>query len=292
MLFILVAYSLPLLGKMGTAILEKTTSLSTLQKLDNSLKKVPYIEPILVGAGLVGIGYWGLKTTPISNRKKFVFLPNFIERLVGSILYKIIFQFVSSKLLPTEDPDYQRISAIVDRLLSANKDRLPSLSFTLHVIDQNAHNVFVLPNGKMFVYKGLLKVAATDAQISAVLAHSIGHVLARHFGEKITFATILSFAFKRFLNKQTEGSDIMGGATRGLINLKYSRALEYEADVIGLHLMTKACYNPNGALEVWENFKKVPRLSKIEFLCTHPSYSDRIQYLKTKMGEIQGWEQC
>jgi hypothetical protein len=45
-------------------------------------------------------------------------------------------------------------------------------------------NAFVLPGGKVGVYKGLLDIASTDDQLAAVLGHETGHVSGRHSAER------------------------------------------------------------------------------------------------------------
>ena len=70
--------------------------------------------------------------------------------------------------------------------------------------------------------------------------------------------------------------------------LPNSRACESEADLIGLHLMAKACYDPNEAAEMWKRMKRIEKnsaanhASSLEFMSTHPSHDSRIH-------DIQEW---
>ena len=289
MLLLNLLFAEPLLPYAENAVYSR--SLPLLNKIDNTLQKVPYSKSVIIGSGVVGIGYWGLKTTPITNRKKFVLLPVFLEQFIGNVVYKVTYWGVKKSLLSNNDPEYLRVSRVVNRLLLKNSDRLPKLNFTLHVINQANVNAFVLPNGKIFVYKGILKVATTDEQLAAVLGHEIGHVLGRHFAEKQTFAVIMEFIVE-YQRSKDDGivKGIAEEFTKSLLNLKYSRDLEYEADIIGLHLMTAACYDPKGAVEVWQNFANIEKFGVIEFMSTHPSNINRMQYLKTKTKDVEGWE--
>ena len=52
-------------------------------------------------------------------------------------------------------------------------------------VDDNP-NAFALPGGKVGVNTGLFTVARDQHQLAAVVAHEIGHVIARHHDERIT----------------------------------------------------------------------------------------------------------
>jgi predicted Zn-dependent protease len=53
--------------------------------------------------------------------------------------------------------------------------------------------------------------------------------------------------------------------------MPFSRNCESEADHIGLLLMSKACYDPNAAIEMWESMEKLKVGKQMEFISTHPS---------------------
>jgi predicted Zn-dependent protease len=54
-----------------------------------------------------------------------------------------------------------------------------------HCEDKDEANAFVLPGGKVFVCKGLLKICQTDDELAVVMAHEAAHVQARHTGKTI-----------------------------------------------------------------------------------------------------------
>jgi predicted Zn-dependent protease len=70
--------------------------------------------------------------------------------------------------------------ALLDKLndmareLAANSAR-PEISYEIKVIDEPELNAFTLPNGKIYLYRGLLEFAASDDEIAGVLSHEIGH---------------------------------------------------------------------------------------------------------------------
>jgi Zn-dependent protease with chaperone function len=121
--------------------------------------------------------------------------------------------------------------------------------------------------------------------MATVLSHEIGHVVARHGAEKMIFfrltiiiRLVLAFIF---------GFDIGFGPLIGIgLQLPYSRKLESEADHIGLLLMSRACYNPEKAPELWQRMKLFEKQTGktdselLKFVSTHPSHNKRIQNLK------------
>ncbi len=50
----------------------------------------------------------------------------------------------------------------------------------------NTPNAFALPGGKVGVYTGIFTVARNQDQLAGVIAHEIGHVVARHHDERVT----------------------------------------------------------------------------------------------------------
>jgi metalloendopeptidase OMA1, mitochondrial len=152
------------------------------------------------------------------------------------------------------------------------------------VIKSDIPNAMVLPNGKIFVFTGLLPIAKNPAGLAAVLGHEVAHVIARHGAERMsqvllvnvagnTAAAALQSANNR--NAQAISAAIGLGLQYGVL-LPYQRAHESEADRIGLLLMAKAGYDPSEAIEFWQRMETAKTSgSRFEFLSTHPSEGTR-----------------
>ena len=69
------------------------------------------------------------------------------------------------------------------------------------------------------------------------------------------------------------------GAQFGVL-LPFSRKHESEADEIGQELMAKAGFNPQGAIELWQNMKKAGGGGGPQWMSTHPSHKTRIRDLQ------------
>lgn len=77
--------------------------------------------------------------------------------------------------------------------------------------------------------------------------------------------------------------------TTFLLDLPNSRKQELEADVIGLRLSAKACYDPEASPEM---FKRMGQLEKaqgkrlnVDFLYTHPTSENRVKMLQALIPE-------
>jgi predicted Zn-dependent protease len=97
---------------------------------------------------------------------------------------------------------------------------------------------------QVVVYTGLLDLLASEDELAAVVAHEAGHVLARHHAERITSMT--AYNLLQLLGSVALGITLPDAAFMLGVFLPYSRRAEHEADVLGLRLMARACYDPDG----------------------------------------------
>src|SRR5947209_2131594 len=78
-----------------------------------------------------------------------------------------------------EDPKLQaKLTSVVDRLVAAS-DR-PDLAYKVTILNSPAVNAFALPNGQLYVTRGLLGLSNDTAEFASVMAHEMAHVTARH----------------------------------------------------------------------------------------------------------------
>lgn len=161
------------------------------------------------------------------------------------------------------------------------------------VFQSDEVNAFALPGNKIGVYTGILKVAQTPDQLATVLGHEVGHVVSQHgrerMSEQLAAQGILAVSSALLSeNNSLAHQAIMGalglGAQYGVI-LPFSRAQESEADLVGLHLMAKAGFDPRQAIELWKNMSKAAASSTPAFLSDHPSNENRIAALRAHLDE-------
>jgi predicted Zn-dependent protease len=149
-------------------------------------------------------------------------------------------------------------------------------------------NAFVLPGGKVGVYRGLLDIASTDDQLGAVLGHETGHVSGRHAAERYSQSMLaetgMSAAGVALNNSNLQYKQalysVLGLGVQVGVLLPYSRLQESEADRIGVDYMHAAGYKPNEAVTLWEKMAKAGGARQPEFLSTHPAPETRIEDIR------------
>lgn len=152
-------------------------------------------------------------------------------------------------------------------------------------------NAFALPGGKVGVNTGILSVARNQNQLAAVLAHEIGHVVENHHDERITrqmgagalLQGVGALAGSRYGQGAASTVGQLGGAglQAGFL-LPGTRAQETEADVVGQRLMAQAGFDPQQAVDLWQNMIAAGGARQPEWLSTHPNPQSRIQELRTR----------
>lgn len=122
---------------------------------------------------------------------------------------------------------------------------LPNQEFRFTVLNSPDVNAFALPGGYVYVTRGLLALANSEAEFAGVLAHEIGHVTARHAAQRYNraIATSLGTAILGAI-VQSSGVDQLAQLGGELYLKGFSREQEFQADTLGVRYMSRAGYNP------------------------------------------------
>ena len=170
----------------------------------------------------------------------------------------------------TNKTSVARVNTIGKALLT--KNNLPA-KIEFKVIETDEINAFANADKQIYVYTGLLKFVNNDAELAGVIAHEIGHIVNHHVAKQNVVNTITSTAI---YNANIDYRLKAGMNTaNNLTMLKMSRNEEYEADITGVDLMTKAGYNPLAMVSV---LFKIGGSYK-DFTSTHPSGDKRTMYI-------------
>ncbi|NUO75089.1 MAG: M48 family metallopeptidase [Lysobacter sp.] len=191
-----------------------------------------------------------------------------------------------------------RQTAYVRCVVDAVTRQLPQgwqAQWDVAVFVDSSPNAFALPGGKVGVNTGIFSVAKNQDQLAAVIAHEVGHVVSRHHDERITrqmtAQTGLSIAGALLGSRYGEGAanatnQLGGAAVQGLFLLPGSRTQESEADVVGQQLMAQAGFDPQQAVNLWQNMIAASSSRPPQWLSTHPDPQSRIQELRARAGGL------
>lgn len=176
------------------------------------------------------------------------------------------------------------ISKMIDRLVAASER--PNLKYELTLLNSPAINAFALPNGHIYVTRGLIALANDKAEIASVLAHEMGHVIARHAAireEQARQAALVGHVVSDVLSDPQMGALALAKSKLALAS--FSRAQEFEADGIGVGISARAGFDPYGASRFLADMQRNADIKSAgradayapDFLSAHPSTPDRVK---------------
>lgn len=142
-----------------------------------------------------------------------------------------------------ERPALARYVGELGRRLQAVSE-VPEPPFTFTVLNSDDVNAFALP-GYVYVTRGLLALANSEAELAGVIAHEIGHITARHTAQRYNqsiFAQIAAAALGTAAGSDAIGQLAQVGAA--LYVQGYSREQEHQADELGVRYLSRAGYDP------------------------------------------------
>src|SRR5476651_2789403 len=188
------------------------------------------------------------------------------------------------------------IEKTVDRLVAASER--PDLKYKVTILNAPAINAFALPNGQLYITRGLVALANDKAELASVLAHEMGHVIARHAAireEQAKQAAIISHVVNDVLSDPQTGA--MALAKSKLTLASFSRAQEFEADGIGVGISARAGFDPFGASRFLTDMQRNADLKPaagsadargLDFLASHPATPDRVKNALANARQFSG----
>jgi predicted Zn-dependent protease len=175
------------------------------------------------------------------------------------------------------------VQGVGDRLAAVSDRKLP---YEFVVLNNTVPNAWALPGGKIAINRGLLTELGSEAELAAVLGHEIVHAAARHSAQQmergmllqgLILATAVATSDSDYGNLAVGGANVAGQ----LINQRYSREAELEADFYGMQYMSEAGYDPEGAVTLQQTFVRLSEGREQGWLqglfASHPPSDERVQ---------------
>jgi beta-barrel assembly-enhancing protease len=163
-----------------------------------------------------------------------------------------------------------------------------------HCVNSKEINAFALPGGYVFVNRGAIEVADNEAQLAAVMAHELSHVVLRHGTAQASKAQLMQGAagiFGGIFGGSTGGALLTQGVALGAgsLLLRYSRSDETQADVLGTQALYDAGYDPRAMAQFFEKLEAETKgKNPPQFLSDHPNPGNRVERVDEEIDKLGG----
>lgn len=162
------------------------------------------------------------------------------------------------------------------------------VAYKFYLLDSPEVNAFALPGGYVYVTRGLMAQANSEAELAGVLAHEIGHITARHSAERYSRGVLTTLG-AAVIAAATDSADAarVAGLGSDLYIKSYSRSQESQADELGIRYLDRAGYDVNAMASFLESMGAQSDLGArlagrdgggagFDYFATHPRTADRV----------------
>jgi Zn-dependent protease with chaperone function len=184
-------------------------------------------------------------------------------------------------------PEIKRITDRLEPVVAKS-----GYTFQFHIVQDTNVNAFAIPGGHVVILTGLLEHAESSEEVAGVLAHELAHVTRKHSLRNMIKSAGLILMIQAVLGDASGLLALAGEGSRFLLQQKFSRDFEREADDTGWSYLTEARIDPRGMITFFKKMKVMianAGMSSMEnslaLLNTHPASQERIDHLSEK------WEQ-
>ena len=192
------------------------------------------------------------------------------------------------------DVGLDRVERIGQRCAKASLR--PGLLYKFHVIQTRKINGFSLPGGHVYITTALLKLA-NDNELASVLAHEVGHVVARHSLKTLK----QSQEYDEIAKSLGELTGVAGDAARDLgvalgqiigagFLTFHTRDEEREADFLGVRTMPKAGFDPQGMVTMFQKLQRIEEQNSDllgSLFSDHPDAEERIDNTRYEIARMK-----
>src|SRR6184192_450813 len=192
------------------------------------------------------------------------------------------------------DVGLDRVERIGQRC--ARVSQRPNLTYRFHVIQSREINGFSLPGGHVYITTALLRLA-NDNELASVLAHEIGHIVARHSLKTLQ----KSQEYDEIAKSIGELTGVAGSAARDIgvalgqmlgsqLLTSHSRDEEREADFLGVRGMARAGFDPQGMITMFQKLQRIEEQDSSllgTLFSDHPDAGERIENTRSEITRMR-----
>lgn len=195
-------------------------------------------------------------------------------------------------LFPDQAPEVIRLRNIARRIIPFTPEWNPRANqwrWQVNLINAKEVNAFCMPGGKIVFYSAIIdKLKLTDDEIAMVMGHETAHALREHARARMGKSAATGLAaglVSQLLGLNSTGDQLLNMGNQ-LLNLKFSREDETEADLVGMELAARAGYDPRAGITLWQKMAVAAKGAPPEFISTHPSDGSRIKQIEANLPKV------
>jgi beta-barrel assembly-enhancing protease len=158
------------------------------------------------------------------------------------------------------------------------------LTWRFGVLNSDAVNAFSAPGGRVFITRGLYKLAKNDDELAGILAHEIGHIDRRHALRIIARGELLAGVSELVSERSADFAkyeEVIGNISKELLDKGFDPNTEFDADKNGRALAKTTGFAPGGLRAALETLRKSSAGKSAETFSTHPPLDERLKRLPT-----------
>lgn len=240
-------------------------------------------------AGLIALVGWiiymfQVEDNPLTGQKQHVSLSPAQEIRLGLETAPHMSQKMGGEV-PALDPRARVVQNMGRFLVEQTLAKKSPWNFQFHLLaDDQTVNAFALPGGQIFITLGLLDKLGNEAELAGVLGHEMGHVIERHTAEQMAknqLGQTMVIAVGAASSDESRSPLMIAAFVNQIIQLRYGRQDESEADGWGIRLMEEAQFDPKALIKVMQILKAQSKGGQgFEIFQSHPNPDLRIEDIK------------
>lgn len=242
-----------------------------------------------LGIALIGFFFYmsQTETNPVTGKKQHVAIsPDQEIRLGLESAPRMAYQMGGE--VSNSDPRKAVVVETGNFLVDNSIAKKSPWKFQFHLLaDDQTINAFALPGGQIFITLGLLERLQNQAQLAGVLGHEMGHVIERHTAEQMAKdrlgQSLVMAAGTAVSSDNSQTPYMIAAFVNQMIQLRYGRQDESEADEWGIKIMSEAGFDPVEMIQVMKVLKSAGggHGQTPDIFQTHPNPDLRMEQIQT-----------
>ena len=246
----------------------------------------------------LALGASGCAVNPATGQRNFMLMSFEEEQETGAKLHPQVIEKFGGVY---NDPGLSQYVTMIGGRIALTTE-MPGRTYTFTVLDSPVVNAFALPGGYVYITRGLMALAESEAELASVLGHELGHVVARHAAQRYSRGKVIggiAGVFGTVTGSKTVGNVVAGIGNLGFVK-PFSRDQELEADRLGVRYINRVGYDPGAMTAFLGKMRENSRLeAKIagrdpgdvdaaDVMSTHPRTAQRVQQALKLAGATAG----